>query len=50
VLQSHALAPWPLVEYIPPEPFAGWIEHRLVQGRKEARKKRKMQGIKGSGF
>jgi isorenieratene synthase len=37
VLQSRGLAEWPLVEYLPPEPFAGWIEKRMVRGRAEVR-------------
>lgn len=40
VLQSRGLEPWPLVEYLPPEPFAGWIEQQMRHGR-ERRKKRK---------
>jgi isorenieratene synthase len=41
VLQSHGLEPWPLVDYLPPEPFAAWIEKRMLSGRKHRRDKRK---------
>ena len=42
VLQSLALDPWPLVNYLPPEPFAGWIESLMVKGRHRIRgRKRK---------
>jgi carotenoid phi-ring synthase / carotenoid chi-ring synthase len=41
VLQSYGLEPWPLVEYLPPEPFAGWIEKRMISGRTEVRERKK---------
>jgi len=41
VLQSRLLEPWPLVEYLPPEPFAGWIEKWMVRGREQARLRRR---------
>jgi hypothetical protein len=43
VLQSRGLQPWTLLEYLPPEPFAAWIEKRMRQGRKnmKATKKKK---------
>jgi isorenieratene synthase len=41
VLKSHGLETWPLLEYLPPEPFAGWIEKRMRQGRKSLNEKRK---------
>ena len=41
VLQSRGLEPWPLVEYLPPEPFAGWIEKRMRRGRENLKAKRK---------
>jgi len=41
VLQSRGLEPWPLLEYLPPEPFAGWIEKRMLQGRERVKEKRK---------
>jgi isorenieratene synthase len=40
VLQTRGLAEWPLVEYLPPEPFAGWIEQRMVMGRKQIRSRK----------
>ena len=41
VLQSRGLEPWPLVDYLPPEPFAGWIEQQMRRGREHRREKRK---------
>jgi hypothetical protein len=41
VLQSHGLEPWPLLKYLPPEPFAGWIEKQMIGGRAEVRKQKK---------
>ena len=41
VLQSRGLGPWSLLEYLPPEPFAAWIENRMRSGRDRLRKKRK---------
>ncbi|MCX6081078.1 MAG: FAD-dependent oxidoreductase [Chloroflexi bacterium] len=41
VLQSRGLEPWPLVDYLPPEPFAGWIEKRMRLGRERLKAKRK---------
>jgi carotenoid phi-ring synthase / carotenoid chi-ring synthase len=38
VLQTRGLPPWPLLDYLPPEPFVGWIERLMLKGRK-ARKK-----------
>jgi isorenieratene synthase len=40
VLQSRGLEPWSLLEYLPPEPFAGWIENRMLRGRERLRQKR----------
>jgi carotenoid phi-ring synthase / carotenoid chi-ring synthase len=40
VLCAQGLEPWPLVEYLPPERFAGWIEQLMVNGRR-ARRERK---------
>lgn len=40
VLLSHGLQPWPLVEYLPPEPFVGWIEKMMVRGRQKIRKQK----------
>ena len=43
VLQSRGLEPWPLVNYLPPEPLAGWIEKRMRRGRAHLKTKRKLQ-------
>jgi isorenieratene synthase len=43
VLKSRGLSEWPLVAYLPPEPFAGWIEKLMVRGRKQRIAKRKLQ-------
>ncbi len=40
VLNARGLTPWPLVDYLPPEPFVGWIEKRMVQGRERMRARR----------
>ena len=40
VLKSRGLAEWPLVAYLPPERFAGWIEQLMVRGRKRRIAKR----------
>lgn len=37
VLSARGLEPWALVDYLPPEPFVGWIEKLMVQGRKKMR-------------
>lgn len=44
VLQAYDLAPWPLVDYLPPEPFVGWIEQLMVKGRQARRKRKKGTG------
>jgi len=41
VLESRGLAGWPLLKYLPPEPFAGWIEKRMRRGRERIREKRR---------
>lgn len=38
VLSANGLETWPLVDYLPPEPFVGWIEKLMVRGRKRRRK------------
>ena len=40
VLSARGLAEWPLVDYLPPEPFAGWIEKRMLAGRKKVKSKK----------
>jgi isorenieratene synthase len=40
VLSACELEPWALVDYLPPEPFVGWIEKLMVQGRKKMRARR----------
>jgi len=44
VLQSRGLEPWPLVDYLPPERFAGWIERLMVNSRR-ARRERKAKRL-----
>jgi isorenieratene synthase len=41
VLSARELEPWPLVEYLPPEPFVGWIEKLMVRGRKKIRARKR---------
>jgi isorenieratene synthase len=43
VLRAHTLAPWPLVEYLPPEPFAAWIENLMLRGRRRRKARRQKQ-------
>ena len=38
VLSTNELEPWPLLDYLPPEPFAGWVQKLMVDGRKRIRK------------
>lgn len=40
VLAAHHLPAWPLAEYLPPEPFAGWVQKLMVDGRKRRLKKK----------
>ena len=40
VLSARGLEPWPLATYLPPEPFAGWVEKLMVGGRQIIRQKR----------
>ena len=39
VLEAQGLEPWALMDYLPPEPLAAWIEQRMRQGREQRRKK-----------
>ena len=49
VLLSCRLEPWPLVAYLPPEPFVGWIEKLMLRGRQRIRRqKNKPQSHKGT--
>jgi isorenieratene synthase len=41
VLSAHGLAVWPLAEYLPPEPFAGWVQKLMLAGRARRRKNRR---------
>ena len=34
VLSARGLAPWPLAEYLPPEPFAAWVQKLMLNGRR----------------
>lgn len=40
VLAANGLESWPLLEYLPPEPFVGWIEKLMKRGRQRRREKR----------
>ena len=37
VLAVRGLEQWSLVDYLPPEPFVGWIEKLMVRGRMRIR-------------
>ena len=41
VLQTRGMEAWPLLNYLPPEPFAAWIEYLMQRGRGRIRAKRK---------
>jgi isorenieratene synthase len=47
VLQSRGLPAWPLLDYLPPEPFAAWIETRMRKGRRTIQQKRKKTASRG---
>jgi isorenieratene synthase len=40
VLAMRNLQNWPLIDYLPPEPFVGWIEKLMRQGRRRRRGRR----------
>jgi len=40
VLSARGMEPWKLEEYLPPEPFVGWIEKLMVRGRQKRQEKR----------
>ena len=40
VLLARGLEPWALIDYLPPEPFAGWIERLMRQGRRRRKQTR----------
>lgn len=40
VLALRGLQPWPLAGYLPPEPFAGWVQKLMLAGRKRRKEKR----------
>jgi len=40
VLEARGLATWPTLPYLPPEPFAAWIEYLMQRGRRRVREKR----------
>lgn len=40
VLSTNGLDPWPLVGYLPPEPFAGWVQKLMLDGRRKRRQGR----------
>jgi isorenieratene synthase len=39
ILRSRGLTEWSLVEYLPPEPFVGWIEKLMKDGRRKRNNK-----------
>ena len=41
VLRSNDMQPWALMDYLPPEPFVGWIEKMMRSGRRRIRSQRK---------
>jgi carotenoid phi-ring synthase / carotenoid chi-ring synthase len=41
VLAAHGLQTWKLIDYLPPEPFVGWIEKLMKRGRAHRREKHK---------
>ncbi len=41
VLAAHSLTPWPLLDYLPPEPLVGWIERMMRKGRRGIRARNK---------
>ena len=45
VLKTRGLDEWTLVDYLPPEPFVGWIEKLMVAGRKRRTAKRNAQKL-----
>jgi hypothetical protein len=42
VLETRGLEPWSTLPYLPPEPFAAWIEYLMQRGRRRVREKRKL--------
>lgn len=44
VLYDRDLKGWPLIGYLPPEPFVGWIEKLMRKGRHWRRERRKRTG------
>ncbi len=41
ILSERGLDPWPLLDYLPPEPFVGWIEKLMTKGRQRRNRSRK---------
>jgi len=40
VLETRGVEPWSTLPYLPPEPFAAWIEHLMQRGRRQVRERR----------
>ena len=40
ILTSRDMDAWDLLPYLPPEPFAAWIEHLMQKGRRKRREKK----------
>lgn len=43
VLKAHQLKQWTLIDYLPPEPFAGWIQDIMIKARDKRRLKRQQK-------
>lgn len=41
ILAERGLNPWPLLDYLSPEPFVGWIEKLMTKGRQRRNRSRK---------
>jgi len=41
VLRARGLATWPLLDPLPAEPLAGWIEGLMLRGRRALRRRRR---------
>ncbi len=41
ILSQRGLEPWPLLSYLPPEPFVGWIEKVMTEGRHKRNRRRR---------
>ncbi|MEI6290449.1 MAG: FAD-dependent oxidoreductase, partial [Chloroflexota bacterium] len=44
VLSAHQMPEWILLDYLPPEPFAGWIQKIMINARDKRRQQKKKKG------